>query len=342
MRFTQITPTLANHWRAVILFGRNVASYKFALAKSLLEPKSRSEDLISLGDLAEPFSRHLCEHLELTDRQTTSGSSRFLDQCRRFNSGEISKNELVEVTVRLGFNNVIDAFHIVQHREIPERFFIDERRSHGRIRLTDNLFRLKENSQNQNIGEEVESRWRLVETAWDLGISRNLLCVEKDQETNSLFVANGKRRVDVTSARSALNGYQKGVCFYCNQEIQLIGSEIDKPADIDHFFPWTIEVQNKAIGLNGVWNLVLACVDCNRGSQGKFDRIPKLDPYLYRLEARNNYLIESHHPLRETLIRQTGRTLKERHGFLQAQYDRARQCLIHSWEPPLRATTVHL
>jgi hypothetical protein len=25
------------HWRSIVLFGRNVASYKFALAKSLLE-----------------------------------------------------------------------------------------------------------------------------------------------------------------------------------------------------------------------------------------------------------------------------------------------------------------
>lgn len=36
-RFYEIEPTVENYWRAVILFGRNVASYKFALAKSLYE-----------------------------------------------------------------------------------------------------------------------------------------------------------------------------------------------------------------------------------------------------------------------------------------------------------------
>lgn len=29
--FYEIEPSLENYWRAVILFGRNVASYKFAL-----------------------------------------------------------------------------------------------------------------------------------------------------------------------------------------------------------------------------------------------------------------------------------------------------------------------
>ena len=35
--FTEVQPTLENYWRSVILFGRNVASYKFALGKSLLD-----------------------------------------------------------------------------------------------------------------------------------------------------------------------------------------------------------------------------------------------------------------------------------------------------------------
>ena len=34
--FQEAEPSLESYWRSVILFGRNVASYKFALAKSLL------------------------------------------------------------------------------------------------------------------------------------------------------------------------------------------------------------------------------------------------------------------------------------------------------------------
>ena len=51
------------HWRAVILFGRNVASYKFALAKSLIDLGATGQTAISLEDLAEPFSLHILEHL---------------------------------------------------------------------------------------------------------------------------------------------------------------------------------------------------------------------------------------------------------------------------------------
>ena len=45
------TPKLEDYWRSIILFGRNVASYKFALAKSLLELQPESGQLIKLEEL---------------------------------------------------------------------------------------------------------------------------------------------------------------------------------------------------------------------------------------------------------------------------------------------------
>ena len=80
--FLAKAPTLDANWRAVVLFGRNVASYKFALAKTLLGLAGRADDRVPLEDLAVPFARHLCEHLKLAEKQTTSKSSKFLDECR--------------------------------------------------------------------------------------------------------------------------------------------------------------------------------------------------------------------------------------------------------------------
>lgn len=57
MEFYQADPTLENYWRGVILFGRNVASYKFALASALYEVDKSGSDLITLDQLAVPFSR---------------------------------------------------------------------------------------------------------------------------------------------------------------------------------------------------------------------------------------------------------------------------------------------
>jgi hypothetical protein len=53
--FLAKSPTLDSNWRAVVLFGRNVASYKLALAKTLLGMADRADDRVSLEDLATPF-----------------------------------------------------------------------------------------------------------------------------------------------------------------------------------------------------------------------------------------------------------------------------------------------
>ncbi len=74
--FYEITPSLDNYWRGIILFGRNVASYKFALAKSLFDLSQNQNDLIKLEELAVPFSHHICEHLAQVDKQGTSSSSK--------------------------------------------------------------------------------------------------------------------------------------------------------------------------------------------------------------------------------------------------------------------------
>ena len=54
--------------------------------------------------------------------------------------------------------------------------------------------------------------------------------------------------------------------------------------------------------------------------------------YLSRLHKRNEYLISSHHPLRETIISQTGKNESERRSFLKMVDQRAVDALIHRWE----------
>lgn len=332
-KFIAVEPSLENQWRAIILFGNNVASYKFALAKSLYELAGSQNDLISLEALASPFSRHICEHLQHSPKQATSASSKFLEACRSHSQGITSKDELIGHTVKLGFNNVIDAFHNVNRSEVPQRFFIDERSSSGGIRLTENFFKLADSFQFSSMNEETEARWRLVEEGWKMGVSRSLIRVDADPELDQLFTRDDKRRrVAITSCRNSLNGYQKGRCFYCYGNISVNPGDGDL-ADVDHFLPWVIGENIQHV--NGVWNLVLACQDCNRGEGGKFARIPSLN-LLIRLHKRNEYLIGSHLPLRETLIQQTGKSEMARKSFIQEQYSIAKQLLIHDWEPPIR------
>jgi hypothetical protein len=73
---------------------------------------------------------------------------------------------------------------------------------------------------------------------------------------------------------------------------------------------------------------VLACQDCNLE---KWKRAPAWD-YLEDLQTRNNCLISSHHPLRETIRQQTGMTTAERADFLRSAWNSAKKQLIHEWQ----------
>ncbi len=329
MDFYQADPTLENYWRGVILFGKNVASYKFALAHALYEIDKTGSDIITLDELAVPFSRHLCEHLKHAPKQITSSRSQFLDTCTQFNNGEISHSQLIETTVRRGFANVIDAFHNVNGGEIEKRFFIDERKTHSGIRLTDNFFHLGERQQYQNLAFETTARWNLVEQAWAMGVSRNLVGVEFDEDNQLLFSHVNARRVNITSCRDSLNGYQKGRCFYCFKPISLTPGDPDL-ADVDHFIPWA--ARDEVANINGVWNLVLACKCCNRGVDGKSARLPG-SRLLERLNARNEYFIQSKLPLHETIVQQTGNQPAARKNFLENNWNAAKVRLFHTWEP---------
>ena len=48
---------------------------------------------------------------------------------------------------------------------------------------------------------------------------------------------------------------------------------------------------------------------------------------------RNEFLIGSHHPLRETLINQTGDTLAKRVGFLSKIYQKVQLNPLLAWDP---------
>lgn len=339
LNFISQEPTLAEYWRSVILFGNNVASYKFALAKSLLEIAPTQKTIITLDELAKPYARHICDHLKLEDRQTTSSSSKFLTACRQFNAGEIDENALIKATVRDGFKDVIRTFHYVKGADVPQRFFRDERSSqHKGIIITDELFKLLEGGDLANLSQEVEARWRLVETAWGLNISSSLIQINHDEDTQILYAIDKQRRVNVTSCRDALNGYQKGKCFHCFGEISLqLGDR--ELVHVDHFFPHALKSSGIAHpidgvwNVNGVWNLVLACPNCNLN---KSDRLTS-KRLVERLHNRNEFLIGSQHPLKETLKQQTGGKEPQRNKFLATSYEAAKVSLGYGqWEPELK------
>ena len=328
-RFVETLPTLDNYWRAPVQLGLNSASYKFALGKALLDIARSDTDFVPLEELAVPYSRELRAHLERHDRQATSSRSLFLEACREANRGVITEDELVEATVRRGFANVLDAFHVVEREPIAVRFF-EPATSEGvkGLRLTDELKQLADHEQYGNLSHEAEARWRLVERAWNLRLPSYM--VEYDAQTSELVERRNRRR-SVTASRPALNGYQKVRCFYCSRSISVEPGTSDL-CHIDHFFPHRLKGRGVAEALDGVWNLVLACRSCN-GAAGKSGRVPS-ERLLERLYDRNEAYTASHHPLRETIIAQTGRSPGERRIFLQNVHSGAVALITQRWDPP--------
>jgi hypothetical protein len=185
--------------------------------------------------------------------------------------------------------------------------------------------------QYRNLEQEVEARWNLVETAWNLQINPKLLEVQYDQEKSLFFIESDvMRRINVTSVRDSLNGYQKGKCFYSYQDISIHKNDQNLCA-VDHFLPHVNKLEHAKLGvnINGVWNLVLADNTINLDKKAK---IPETR-FLERLFNRNEFYIESKHPLAETIINQTGATRDQRRDFLVSQYNLALSYSIQKWAP---------
>lgn len=72
-------PSIESQWRALILFGKNSATYKFAFAKSLLVIIEEQKTKISLTEMAIPFADSIIEHLK---KMTSKGIPLQVGFCR--------------------------------------------------------------------------------------------------------------------------------------------------------------------------------------------------------------------------------------------------------------------
>ena len=159
----------------------------------------------------------------------------------------------------------------------------------------------------------------------------SLLEVKHDPNKGLIYIENQQlRRKDITSVKDALNGYQKGKCFYSFKDISIRRGDYNI-CDVDHFLPHKHKKEHLEQGANldGIWNLVLADQRINRQ---KSDLVPD-EKYLTRLYKRNETYIDSKHPLAETIINQTGSTKAKRISFLQKHYNISKGNSIHTWRP---------
>ena len=188
--FYENDPSLQSYWRSIVLYGKNVASYKFALAKSLIDLKGQPNDLIKLEDLASSFSKHLCEHLKHNDKQSTNPSNSFLNTCRKFNSNETSLDELIQATKKLGFIYVI-AFMSILFLAIWQTFESENNKSS--MQLVDERLSLIEEQINI-VDETNPSVIRALNRRVDIVISypekKEEIIEEEEKKENKIILEN--------------------------------------------------------------------------------------------------------------------------------------------------------
>jgi hypothetical protein len=319
--FFSHTPTDSEVWRAIVAFGKNSATYKFAFGRTLLQLAAEGVTSARTEDLARPFAMSMCDHLKQSDKQINRevGASSFLATCCDYNEGKVDESTLLQVTAKKGFVNVIEAFQHLSGFEETRFYSGDFRRG---ITFHDPLLQLAGGEDAHNLNGEIEARWRLVESAWTLRLNPALIHVEMDADSKILFLRNAEsNRIDLSPSRPALNAYQKGKCFYCNKHISIEAAGTSG-SHVDHFLPFVL-ANHGLRNVNGIWNLVLACKHCNLS---KLAQLPHID-LPQKIVERNDWYCRSRHPQNETIRAQTGETHVARLSFIKAKYKQASSLL---------------
>ena len=289
--FHTAEPGRAACWRAVVLFGQNSASYKFALARALLELAPAQPGLVRLEELALPFARRIWPHLRSptarrpppragswTPAAGSTAARRTRTRCAPRPSGSASRTSL-------------DAFHVVNGTDVPVRFFADEREAGGGIRPTDELFRMLEEVGGDDLGREAEARWRLVETAWGLELPAR-------RSRSSTTPPTARWWYGANVASSSPPAATRSTATSAGAASTAAGRSRSRRATPRWPTSTTCSlgrwcVRDRCRGrADGVWNLVLACRDCNRGRGASAALAPGSDA-VARLHRRNKYLIQS-------------------------------------------------
>ncbi|PUB09604.1 hypothetical protein [Paenisporosarcina sp. OV554] len=110
----------------------------------------------------------MLEHVRSGKCQITSQGSKFIQACQLYEAKQITLDQLLLVTEKLGFKNVLDAFHNVPGTSLQSNFFIKDVKGKSLgITLSDDLFKMNDGTQSKSMVEEIEGRWNLGETAWN-------------------------------------------------------------------------------------------------------------------------------------------------------------------------------
>ena len=310
-------PTSKDFWRAIILYGSNMSTYKMGLGHLLINYASTNSEKIPLRDLSEDFMGLYSEKVKANKpqsrRKTINGVEKGLtyveQESRKIQQEGKNQEKAVDSVLKNSLEKmVLQKFHTLFKRQIPDPFY---KLTDTHLILQKNMLELFSDKQNQVMDTEVMSRWDLLEFGFENITGEESIEIESDLE----YVIKKRERSSISKLRPVLNGYQDGTCFYC-------GKELFDPIHVDHVIPYD------AIQHNQIWNLVLAHEDCNLW---KSNFLPQKH-FVQKLINRNEFVLQSDLPLKEELRKVLGIIPKQREQMVWSQYGIAKDKGLTLWE----------
>ena len=304
-----------DYWKGIVLYGLNQATYKIALGKTILELASEGKETIEWHQLSKVYLDTYIERLKTSVNPQQSNPSRRTKMERivdSLNKGLIDYNGAVNLVATEAFNDVIPRFQTIG----TDKDIVGEKFYHfdfgKRIYLHDSTFLINEASK-QELSDELEARWSLLEGAFSLAHGDYKL----SNDVRDVYLENSYSRTNITGNIPFLQGYQGNTCFYCGEKIG------DKDIHVDHVLP------RQFIQHDEIWNLVLSHSICNMNKNDSL--IGK--HYFEKLVARNENIMGSNHPWKKKIADALGDTPKKRNKIMLYHYENAKIVLNNNyWE----------
>ncbi|WP_396142457.1 HNH endonuclease [Flavobacterium sp.] len=304
-----------DYWKGIVLYGLNQATYKIALGKTILELASQKKEAIDWDQLSKVYLDTYIERLKSNYNPQQSNPSRKTKMERiidSLNKGIIDYNDAINLVATEGFNDVVPRFQTIG----TDKDIVGDKFYHfdfgKKLYLHDATFLINETS-NQELTDELDARWSLLEGAFSLAHGDFKL----SNDVRDVYLENSYTRTNITGNIPFLQGYQGNTCFYCGERIG------DKDVHVDHVLP------RQFIQHDEIWNLVLSHSICNMNKNDSL--IGK--HYFDKLVARNENIMGSNHPWKKKIADALGDTPVKRNKSMLYHYENAKIVLKNNyWE----------
>jgi len=304
-----------DYWKGIVLYGLNQATYKIALGKTILELASQDKEAVEWDHLSNIYLDTYIERLKTNYNPQQSNPSRKTKMERiidSLNKGIIDYKEAINLVATEGFNDVVPRFQTIG----TDKDIVGDKFYHfdfgKKLYLHDATFLINETS-NQELTDELDARWSLLEGAFSLAHGDFKL----SNDVRDVYLENSYTRTNITGNIPFLQGYQGNTCFYCGERIG------DKDVHVDHVLP------RQFIQHDEIWNLVLSHSICNMNKNDSL--IGK--HYFDKLVARNENIMGSNHPWKKKIADALGDTPVKRNKSMLYHYENAKIVLKNNyWE----------